>query len=234
VDSRSTANAEPGTDQRPEGPQSGTRKGILAGLAVVGVPLLLYWVLGLFDNTTELTPSHDGALKACMGVAGVLAVVFAGVAIRLSRGMAAWRRTAISACLALIGFIFVFLLASRAASIVEGYLDFPPSRTRTFQTLLLISRAYQTHGKGRSWDIQTMPIWSDIEITEHDYTFMLAHLPPGDSSRNPDDIWSGGYFCAQVTLQKAGNALRILHSGSEKLPEGSIVICPHDDRRMSR
>ena len=80
-------------------------------------------------------------------------------------------------------------------------------------------------GRGRSWNIQTTPIWSNLDITQADYEFMRTHRRPGDLSTDPDEIPSKGYFCAKVTLQQADEALRVLNAGTYKLPLGTIGIC---------
>jgi hypothetical protein len=71
-----------------------------------------------------------------------------------------------------------------------------------------------------------MPIWSNLEITRADYEFMLANRRPGDKGKNPDEISSKGYFCARVTLEQAGDALRVLHAGNRTLPQGTVMVCP--------
>lgn len=195
----------------------------LIGLLVI---LSLYFGLGWFDTTTELRPSHDNVLQICFVIGGLAGLISGVMAVIKSEGLAGWRRFGLTFAVAIVGFTAFFLLSSRASDIVEGLTDFPPGRTRTYPTLLLISRAYQTHGKGRSWNIQTTPLWSDLEITENDYNFMLAHRQPGDKSQNADEISSRGYFCAQVTVQQSGDAIRIMHAGSRKLPKGTVIVCP--------
>lgn len=128
--------------------------------------------------------------------------------------------------LAMLGFLAVFLLSSRIATLAENHLDFPAANTRGFSGFLLINRAYRTHGKGQSWNIQTMPIWSNLDITPSDYGFMLKHRRPGDPGRDADEISSRGFFCAHVLMQQSGNAVRVLNAGSRKLPSGTVVICP--------
>jgi hypothetical protein len=81
-----------------------------------------------------------------------------------------------------------FLVSFRSADLIEGRIDFPPAKTRTYPGLLIISRAYQTHGKGQSWNIQTTPIWSNLDVTQADYELMLTHRSPEDHGRNPDEI----------------------------------------------
>ncbi len=127
--------------------------------------------------------------------------------------------------LAILGFLSVFLLSSRVAELVENYIDFPAGSTETYPSFLLINRAYRTQGKGQSWNIQTTPISSNLDITESDYTFMLHHRRPGDDGHNPNEISSKSYFCAKVTMQQSGSALRVLNAGSRKLPGGTVVVC---------
>jgi hypothetical protein len=120
----------------------------------------------------------------------------------------------------------VFMIGNQVSSLVEGWRDFPAATSHTREGLIPISRAYQTHGKGSSQSIQTMPIWSDLEITEEDFAFMKSNRSPSDPGRNPDEISSRGYFCAKVMVEQSGEALRILHAGSQKLTKGTVVICP--------
>jgi hypothetical protein len=201
-------------------------KGLIACFIAPLVLLLVYVALGWFDKTTELTPSHDNVLQYCFIVAGVGGLVCCGLSFLQARGMAAWRRIGIACSLLIVGFLAVFLVSYRSSDIIEGRIDFPPSTTRTYPGLLVIWRAYQTHGKGQSWNIQTTPIWSNLDVTKTDYEFMLAHRGPGDHGSNPDEISSHGFFCAQVTIQQSGNALRIMHAGSQKLPAGTVIVCP--------
>ncbi len=188
--------------------------------------LVLYFILGLFDTSSEITPSHSTVLDSCFVLGGLGALFLACVAIFGRQDMKVWQRVYLATALALLGFLSVFLLSSRVAELIESHVDFPASGTRTYTGFLLISRAYRTHGKGQSWNIQTMPIWSNLDITPSDYDFMLYHRRPGDAGQNPDEISSRGYFCAHVTVQQSGSALRVLNAGSRKLPSGTVVVCP--------
>jgi len=204
------------------------RKGLLACFAVPLGLLAAYAALAWFDTTTELTPGHEGALNSCFFIAGLAGLAWGALSIRESKGLATWRRVPIVCCLTLVACISISCLSSRSADLVNGYIDFPKAQTRTFAKLLVIWRAYQTHGKSGSWNIQTTPIWSDLDVTQADYDFMLLHRSPMDRGRSPDEIASHGFFCARVTVQQAGNAMRILHAGNEKLPAGTVVVCPSD------
>jgi hypothetical protein len=97
-------------------------------------------ILGWFDRTTQLTPNHDEVLQFCFLIAGLAGLAFGGLAIRESKGMALWRRIAIGFCVAAVGFLAVFLVTSRSADLIEGYIDFPPAKTKTYPALLIISR----------------------------------------------------------------------------------------------
>lgn len=194
-------------------------------LGVLLVCCLAGWIAEWFDRSTELTPSHDAPLTFGIYAACAIAILSALFILSQSRGVL-YRRLVLSFVVApIFALLGVFLLTAEVAALVETAVDFPAGKTRTFDGLLILSRAYQTHGKSQSWYIQTMPIWSNIDITKTDYDFMLGHRAPQDHGTDTDEITSNGYFCAKVTLQKSGEALRILHAGSYKLPAGSVVIC---------
>lgn len=188
--------------------------------------LFLYWVLGWFETYTEIAPSHDNILNTCFVLGGVGALGLVSVADFGRQSLKVWQRIYLAIALAMLGFLSVFLLSSRIATLAENHLDFPAASTRTSSGLLLINRAYRTHGKGQSWNIQTMPIWSNLDITPSDYGYMLKHRRPGDPGHDDDEISSKGYFCAHVLMQQSGEALRVLNAGSRRLPSGTVVICP--------
>jgi hypothetical protein len=183
-------------------------------------------VLGWFDTTTYLIPAHDKVDEACLAIAALCGLVACGTGIYLTRKLTIIQRIILPLVFMLEAAIGIFLVADHTASIVEGRLDFPAGKTHTLQTLLLISRAYQTHGKSSSQYIQTMPIWSNLEVSHEDFLFMQNNRRADDHGDNPDEISSRGYFCAKVTIEESGNALRILHAGSQKLPEGTVILCP--------
>lgn len=184
------------------------------------------WLLSWFDNSTELTPDHGDVLSMCFALGALAALISAGVGLAHSEQVKFGARIGLVFAFVLMGGLSVTLLMSTISNIVVGMIDFPPGKTWTYRDKLPISRAYQTHGKGRSWNIQTMPIWSNLDITQDDYKFMLAHRRPGDPGQDPDEISSNGYFCAQVTVQQAGDAYRVMHAGAYKLPKGTVIICP--------
>lgn len=198
-----------------------------AWLGTLVLCVIASWIIGRFNNSTELTPSYDTPLQIGLYTACVVAALSAMLIFFQSHG-ALYRRLVMSIIVApIFAFLGVFLLIAEISALAEVEHDFPVGKTKTFEGLIMLQRAYQTHGKGRSWNIQTMPIWSNIDITQSDYNFMLSHRSPDDHGRDPDEVTSNGYFCAHVTLQQSGEALRVMNAGNYKLPSGSVGICSH-------
>lgn len=191
--------------------------------------ILSGWVVSHFNTTTLLTPEYDGVLDACFITVGVVAVVSGIVGYSHSKGTTAWRVAAAVMVFGLVGALGTGLLTMNAAEIALGEHYFPPGRTETFQALLPIGRAYRASSRtGNSWTIQPTPLWSNIDITEPDYDFMVTAKRVDDvrAIDEPDDITSNGVYCAAVTMQRSGDALRVLHAGNQSLPDGSVVRCP--------
>jgi len=203
-------------------------------LAGCGILFVLCFILGWIDNSTELTPDHSDVIGWDFVFGGLAAVVAAFVLWRATVMWPVGNRVGFTLACSFLSFLAVSMSLLPAGEIIEGWIDFPASKTVTYENVLVqISRAYQTHGKGRSWNIQTSPIWSNIDISQYDYDQMLHHRSPNDVGNDPDEITSRGYFCAQVTMQKAGEAIRIMHAGRSALPRGSIVVCPSNfDQRL--
>jgi branched-subunit amino acid transport protein len=190
------------------------------------VLFVLYVIFLVLDDTTQLTPNHDGVLDACVAVGALSATCCLGLLIRHTKTMDVGRRIGLGICAWLVALILVSGVSVGISGIVVGLIDFPPGKTVSHKALLSIRRAYHLHRKGESWHIQTMPLWADLEVRKQDYEFMLAHRRPGDDGRNPDRISSQGYFCAQVTVEVAGNAVRVMHAGTHTLPSGTVIVCP--------
>jgi hypothetical protein len=187
--------------------------------------VLVSWLLSWFDTTTELVPDHARALD--FGFIAACGIAAVSVPLMFWQSSGPWPNRILLCLLGvpLIAFFGIFLLAGEALALVSARVDFPPAQTQRFDGILMISRAYQTHGKGRHWNIQTTPIWANLRIAEADYRQMRDHRSPEDPGRDPDEIASDGYFCARVEAERAGNALRILHAGNYDLPQGMIGIC---------
>ncbi len=212
--------------ERPETPPTVPVKKIwvlfFGSLSLVFISIFL----GLFDTTTELVPTHERVDQACFAVAGLGGLLACGTGIYLTKKLTLIQRIMLPLVFMFETAIGIFLVTNHLSSMIEGRVDFPAGRTHTRQVLFLISRAYQTHGKSSSQYVQTIPFWSNLEITREDFAFMRNHRRPGDYGNNPDEISSRGYFCAKVTTEESDKALRILHAGSQKLPPGTVTLCP--------
>ena len=208
--------------------RSGSGKGVwilfLSCLALIPLSIGIGW----FDNTTELTPTHPKVDQACFALAGLSGLLACGAGIYLTRRLAVRQRIVLPLVLLVEATIGVFLVTNHTAAIVEGWQDFPAGRTHTRQALIQISRAYKTHGKGASQYIQTMPVWSNLEISDEDFVFMQNHQPSG--TKADDEITSRGFFCVKVTIEQSDEAVRILHAGSQKLPIATVIVCPSQPR----
>ncbi|MFC6645725.1 hypothetical protein ACFQBQ_09065 [Granulicella cerasi] len=211
-------------------PEKKLHEKIRPSIVAFAIPLalvLLFKGLGvLADNTTELAPSHDDALKAIFWIAGIAAIAGISFAIHVWRAVRWWNIVRAAFACGMLWALGTFMSLSTLTNLWFGWRDFPRSQTHTGPGSFPISRAYATHGKNASFNIQTMYLWSDMKITESDYTFMQAHRRADDPGKNPDEIFSQGYFCARVTVEVAGQAVRILHAGETTLPRGTVILCP--------
>ncbi|MDE2171900.1 MAG: hypothetical protein KGJ57_21130, partial [Sphingomonadales bacterium] len=192
-------------------------KGWLIFLVVLAVSS---FVLDRFDTFTVITPDNSGSLNICFGIAGLAGFANAILGWRMAaKGQLRGGRSFFNQLMAgfgflILGFLPVLFAVVPVVNIIQAKIEFPAAATKTFRGKLLISRAYEMHGKGRSWHIQTQPIWTDIEITQEDFGFLQSHRRPDDLYGKPDEIRSDGYFCANVMLQSAGDALRVMNAGS--------------------
>jgi hypothetical protein len=196
-------------------------------LGFLGSAFFGNWLLGRLDNTTLLTPDYSNALIVGFIVAGIVAVVSAFVGYSQSKGPLVQRSVAAVFCFGILGALSTVVLAGTITDLTLAKLYFPADKTETFNAMLPIGRAYRMFARvgGYSWIIQPSSLWTNIDITKSDYDFMAGNRPI-DGAHEPDDVPSHGIFCAKVTMQESGDALRVLHAGSYKLPQGSVVRCP--------
>jgi len=188
--------------------------------------------LARFDTTTELYPNHAWVENLCYWFTALFTILVFVLAAYTTRAVSLLKRIALPFLIAMQVAGGLFMATERIASLIEGAIDFPSGKTHISVTLFPIARAYQTHeDKEINRFIVTTPVWSKLKITPEDYTYMLANRQPENS--NPDDpnanhdyISNFRYFCAKVTIEQTGKALRILHAGSHELPKGSVVLCP--------
>jgi hypothetical protein len=214
-------------DQTSKGETAGNAKKAMLWIAGFLVLLFLSMLIGWFNDSTELLPNHEDVENACLVAASLCGLIFGVVGTSLSKNLRIGRRVAATLCFAVMGFIAALLIVNTSVEIIEGRIDFPPAATKSRSALLAISSArHHVDSRSQSWSIHAAPYWADLEITQHDYEFMLKHRRPGDSGHDPDEVSSDGYFCARVTVQQSGNALRVMHAGSHALPSETVIVCP--------
>jgi hypothetical protein len=188
--------------------------------------LFLGGLMSLFDHATQIAPAQDGIQDACMAAAGAVALLSAATGFWQLSGHIIAQRVIWAAIVAMLGFFgssaFLFY---EIASFVEGWMDFPPGTTRTAEETTPITYAYQHHGRHANiWNVEVRDAF--LRIAPGDADFMLNRRRPGDTSGAWARSGAGGYFCAKVTIQRAGNAKRVLHTGGNGLPPGSVMLCP--------
>lgn len=54
---------------------------------------------------------------------------------------------------------------------------------------------------------------------------MVARSGMANARKEPSNVPSRSYFCAKVTMQQSGEALRVLHAGKQALASGSVHVC---------
>lgn len=202
-----------------------------AWLAGLFVAFATYWLLSYCDTATILQPRNNDVLEVVFWAAGGVGLVSAFVGYTTTSGALVSRLVLATLVYGLFGALSALLLLGTTSNIVQNLIYFPAAQTHSFSALIPISRAYVGHSRtcaaeNSCWNVQTMPIWSDLNVFEGDYRFMLENRRPNDAGQDDAEISSLGYHCLRVKLQKAGQAMRIIDSGSQTLPKGSVVLCP--------
>ncbi len=198
--------------------------------------LSLLWLIAtfmpLFGNDTELMPRHFGLMALAM---------LAALALGVNSAVVLWTQTRIELFYRLIFVVLFSLFATTDTFKVSTHLinayglshDFPAAQIETSTFYWPIDRAYTKDVKtGRNSSIEYFvrltPAWdTDWEIAKSDFDYMKANNKPENASRYGDRIESHGWFCAKVTLQKAGNAVKVVGvTDGRGLAEGSLMLCP--------
>jgi hypothetical protein len=212
------------------------------GQSAIGAParpskLTIVWLLGLiamfivagfmslFEKTTLIAPSQDGINNVSMYTAIAVALASAIAAFLQLPGRRIAKRIMAAAAFALLGFGGSAFLLMEVADYIQDWIYFPAGKTRTVQEAIPIWYAYHhTSRYGSYWTIDLPDAL--IDIAPSDAEFLLKHRLSGDTSGSLGQIWSGNYFCANVKVETAGDAKRIMRMNSG-LPPGSVSICPN-------
>lgn len=190
-----------------------------------------YWGLSYFDTATILWPRNENILEVVVWTAAGMGLISTVVGFTNITGATVSRLILAIFVYGLGGSLTTMVLFATVSNIVQNRVYFPASNTQTFDALIPIDRAYLGHSRGcvaenTCWNVQTSPLWSDLNVFEVDYQFMLDNRSPDNVSDDTEEISSRGFHCLQAKVQKAGSAIRIMDSGSSTLPKGSVVLCP--------
>ncbi len=198
--------------------------GWIGMLCVLG---LASFIAPLSLKDTELLPQHDTGLWMPLAAGAVIGLASLFVLWPQTRGSAIYRGAiaGLFSCWAMI------CMAKLGTAMIDGYdlsHDFPAGQVQTYGFDWPIDRAYarnESSGRGSvtRYYVHLTPAWDkDWHISRRDFVDLQAQ-----AGTKADQVDSHGKFCAHVTLQKAGNAVRIVGVTNVRgLPGNSIGLCP--------
>lgn len=214
---------------RPDADAFGLKRPGVVLLCVLAVLGLAAVVLGFMDDATIVSPSvadlqGDGAAVGM--IAGLAVAPFMAWAIR---GSAMWRRIVLGLTAGLVASGAIAVGFSSLVDVVEGSRLFPPETSVRARVSAPILRAWRTHGKSAHQTIVTGGAYSAmLDVTSSDYEVMA-----GPGRDGPDRVSEPGRYCAMLSVERSGAAVRILHAGSYDLPSGTVVPCGSAGSRAS-
>lgn len=187
---------------------------VTAGIVVMVTTIML--IQFQFDNTTAVTPDHSAAIVDNAMAAAVLTAVatFAlTFRIRFRKDTPPWLSALL---LALPAAIWLGMLVGFVTDRTYQYLDFPRSEIVQSVAYLPIERAYRTGNRATDYNVQLVGPFANLDVNAVDYATAFD---------DADDVDPVGY-CLRATIQRAGEAMRIMHSSTRPFPAGSVVKCP--------
>jgi hypothetical protein len=166
------------------------------------------------ENSTDLTPGHDGAIFAVALVAGFAGAI-AAVAVVLKLKLQLRRPRWVSLCaVAILAGLMVGLASLFTADRLLQLVEFHGVVAR-FSRELPIDRAYIARTKGVSYHVQTAEPFTDFQVPPADYSAAF-----GDGA----ELRPNGY-CLQAPIEQKGPAMRIMYPGSRPIPSGRLHRC---------
>ena len=177
--------------------------------ALIGLGVASFAVTGGRDSV-RLTPDPFDPVTLAVIAAVIAGAVSLVVGFLNTRGRIV-PRLAMAVLLAAIAGVGMLSLIITEAPIIATHMAFAPARTHSFVAHLPVRRVYLQPQAG-PWMIVTKTQWPPLAISDGDHAFILAH--------------PGGWICARVNLQQAGDAVRIPHMRTYSLPDGSVELCP--------
>lgn len=195
------------------------------GLLIITVPIMEH-----FHITTELNATAEKNAVAMLQIAAVCVLLAALAGIYITRKLKLYPRIMLPLVLAVEVAVISALVSNDALVLIHGLRDFPAGKTHTQNTLLKIARVYhkmsRSGGQSRGKYIQLMPAWTwdDLKISDEDYKFAVDNSESGETGYY--EVTSDGRFCARLTIEQSDKSIRILHSSSDRLPKGTVILCP--------
>lgn len=178
------------------------------------------------QNATELTPKHPDVVQYCICIGLVAALACAALMVLQTSGNALFRKVLVIAA-AVLGFAAALQVSTAVTNVEQMRADFPVDKTQTYTAQWPVVDAYRlkTRKEGTSYSIHTPTLSLPQDIRAEDFNFMRANVAPEDVSQDGNQILSRGRFCANVVLQRAGDAVRLMVGPGRPLPAGSIGLC---------
>jgi hypothetical protein len=173
-------------------------------------------VMNLLNTPTEVTPDHSGAVMESAGVVALLAALATfglTIRIKLRSGSPNWLS---SLALAVPAGLFCGIATMFALDNAFQLIDFPKGETVQSVAYLPIERAYRTGSGHNDYNVQLVGPFANLDVSKQDYETAFN----GADNAYPEN------YCLRATIQRAGEAMRIMQSSSRPFPRGSVVKCP--------
>ena len=203
----------------------------IAWLLAVASMLPLWIILRSVIDFTQIAPDPTTTTRCALAAAVAVSLVtasivasFAGNGLRTRAGAVIVQLIAFVTSGAL-SLLTSGLALTETAQLARAWIDFSSPKSRTAIEYLPIDRAYQLHGKGRSWNIQIGPFRSTLSIAKSDYDRMSEERATGNLGM-ADQLQGDRRFCARVIVERAGTAARVLNAGYAKMVTSTVVRCP--------
>lgn len=195
-------------------PRVRRRQHFVAALIITIIAFVV--VMSLLNTPTEVTPDHSGAVMESAGAVALLAAIAAFgllVRIKVRAGSSNWLS---SLALAIPAGLGCGLATMFAVGQTFQLLDFPKGETVQSVAYLPIERAYRTGSSYNDYNVQLIGPFANLDVSKADYETAFNGV---------ENVYPENY-CLRATIQRAGEAMRIMQSSSRPFHTGSVVKCP--------
>ncbi len=178
------------------------------------------------QNAIELTPKHASVLQDCLCY-GLLGALGCAALIWWQTSGDGVFRIVLMVLAVVLGFASAFQVSIAVTNVAQMRADFPADKTQTYRAQWPITAAYRFHSRkeGTTYSIDTTTLVTSMNVHRQDFDFMSGNSAPEDIGMKGDQVLSHGRFCANVVLQRAGDAIRLMVGPGRPLPSGSIGLC---------